>query len=149
MLAGTSRGIIGADTKGEDIITHLWAASTHDTLLFLTSQGRGFAKRVFEIPVLRRQSAGRSIQNLLNLRANESVTAAFALKEFDDRDILFATRNGTVKKVTLSLLRNAARASGIIACELVEGDVLLSAVLLRGNEMVMLASANGMARMLD
>ena len=51
---------------------------------------------------------------------------------FDDRDILFATRNGTVKKVTLSLLRNSARASGIIACQLVEGDVLLGAVLLKG-----------------
>ncbi len=139
------RGIIGADTKDEDFVTHLWGVHTHDTLLFLTTQGRAFAKRVFEMPELSRQSAGRNVRNLLNLRDGEVVTSAFAIKEFDDRDILFATRNGTVKKVTLSLLRNAARASGIIACELVEGDALLGAVLLRGGEEVLLASANGMA----
>jgi DNA gyrase subunit A len=139
------RGIIGADTKDEDIITHLWSAHTHDTLLFLTNQGRAFAKRVFEVPELRRTSAGRSIQNLLNLRGQESVTSAFVLKEFDDRDILFATRAGIVKKVTLSLLRNAARQTGIIACELAEGDMLIDAALLTGGEHVLLATTDGMA----
>jgi DNA gyrase subunit A len=139
------RGIIGADTKEEDFVTHLWSAHTHDTLLFLTSQGRAFAKRVFEVPELSRQSAGRSVRNLLNLHRDETVTTAFSIKEFDDRDILFATRNGTVKKVTLSLLRNSARASGIIACELVEGDEVVDAALLRGGEQVLLASAKGMA----
>jgi len=139
------RGIIGADTKDEDIITHLWSAHTHDTLLFLTNQGRAFAKRVFEVPELRRTSAGRSIQNLLNLRGSENVTSAFVLKEFDDRDILFATRAGIVKKVTLSLLRNAARQTGIIACELAEGDMLIDAALLMGGEHVLLATTDGMA----
>jgi DNA gyrase subunit A len=139
------RGIIGADTKDEDIITHLWSAHTHDTLLFLTTQGRAFAKRVFEVPELRRTSAGRSIQNLLNLRGGEKVTSAFVLKEFDDRDILFATRAGIVKKVTLSLLRNAARQTGIIACELAEGDMLIDAALLTGGEHVLLATTDGMA----
>jgi len=139
------RGIIGADTKDEDIITHLWSAHTHDTLLFLTNQGRAFAKRVFEVPELRRTSAGRSIQNLLNLRGSENVTSAFVLKEFDDRDILFATRAGIVKKVTLSLLRNAARQTGIIACELAEGDRLIDAALLTGGEHVLLATTDGMA----
>ncbi|MHC4971944.1 MAG: DNA gyrase subunit A [Planctomycetota bacterium] len=139
------RGIIGADTKDEDIITHLWSAHTHDTLLFLTTQGRAFAKRVFEVPELRRTSAGRSIQNLLNLRGSETVTSAFVLKEFDDRDILFATRSGIVKKVTLSLLRNAARQTGIIACELAEGDMLIDAALMTGGEHVLLATTDGMA----
>ena len=139
------RGIIGADTKEEDFITHLWSAHTHDTLLFLTNAGRAFAKRCFEIPELSRQSAGRSIKNLLELREGETVTAAFALKEFDDRDILFATRNGTVKKVTLSLLRNAARQSGIIACDVVDGDSVIGAALLGGGEHVLLATARGMA----
>jgi len=139
------RGIIGADTKEEDIISHLWAASTHDTLLFLTTRGRGFAKRVFEIPVLRRQSAGRNINNLLNLKDGEEVTAAFALEEFDDRDLLFVSRLGYVKKVTLSLLRNAARQTGLIACEVGDGDELLGAALLSGGEDVIIASKNGMA----
>jgi DNA gyrase subunit A len=139
------RGIIGAETKDEDIITHVWSAHTHDTLLFLTNQGRAFAKRVFEVPELRRTSAGRSIQNLLSLRGSESVTSAFVLKEFDDRDILFATRAGVVKKVTLSLLRNAARQTGIIACELAEGDMLIDAALLTGGEHVLLATTDGMA----
>ena len=97
------------------------------------------------MPELSRQSAGRNVRNLLNLKNEEAVTSAFAIKEFDDRDILFCTRNGTVKKVTLSLLRNAARATGIIACELVEGDVLRDAALLEGGERVVLASAAGMA----
>ena len=139
------RGIIGAAAKDEDFITRLWSAHTHDTLLFLTSAGRAFAKRVFEVPELSRQSPGRSIRNLLNLRETETVSSAFALKEFDDRDILFATRAGIVKKVTLSLLRNAARQTGIIACELTEGDSLVGAALLEGGEHVLLASSDGMA----
>ncbi|MHC4930807.1 MAG: DNA gyrase subunit A [Planctomycetota bacterium] len=139
------RGIIGADTREEDFVTQLWSAHTHDTLLFLTSRGRAFAKRVFEIPELSRTSAGRSIQNFLNLREGESITSAFALKDFDDRDILFASRTGIVKKVTLSLLRNAARQSGILACGLAEGDSLVGAALLEGGEHVILSSAGGMA----
>ncbi|MHC4938373.1 MAG: DNA gyrase subunit A [Planctomycetota bacterium] len=139
------RGIIGADTKEEDFITHLWSAHSHDTLLFLTHQGRAFAKRVFEIPEGSRTSAGRSIKNLLSLRDDEKVTAAFAIKEFDDRDILFCTRRGVVKKVTLSLLRNAARQSGIIACGLEDGDSLVGATLLEGGEDVVLATAHGMS----
>ncbi|MGH7163079.1 MAG: DNA gyrase C-terminal beta-propeller domain-containing protein, partial [Planctomycetota bacterium] len=139
------RGIIGADTKEEDFITHLFAANTHDTILFLTSEGRGFAKRAFEIPELGRTSAGRSVQNLLSLREGEKLTSAFAVKEFDDRDILFATRQGYVKKVTLSLLRNAARQTGLIACELEEGDGVVGANLLQGSEDVILATAAGMA----
>ena len=139
------RGIIGADTKEEDIISHLWAASTHDTLLFLTTRGRGFAKRVFEIPVLRRQSAGRNINNLLNLKDGEEVTAAFALTEFDDRDLLFVSRLGYVKKVTLSLLRNAARQTGLIACDVSDGDELLGAALLSGGEDVVINTKSGMA----
>jgi len=139
------RGVIGADTKEEDFITHLWSAHSHDTLLFLTRQGRAFAKRVFEIPEGSRTSAGRSIHNLLELREDESVTAAFAIQEFDDRDILFCTRRGIVKKVTLSLLRNAARQSGIIACGLEDGDSLVGATLLEGGEDVLLATQKGMS----
>ncbi len=139
------RGIIGADTRDEDVITHVWGSHTHDSLLFLTNQGRAFAKMAFEIPELSRTSAGRSIQNFLNLRDGEEVTAAFSLKEFDDRDILFATRGGIVKKVTLSLLRNAARQTGIIACELADDDRLVGAVLLEGNENVIMGTAGGMA----
>ena len=139
------RGIRGADTKEADFITHLWGAHSHDTLLFLTHQGRAFAKRVFEVPEGSRTSLGRSIQNLLQLREGERVTAAFAIKEFDDRDILFCTRQGIVKKVTLSLLRNAARQSGIIACGLDDGDSLVGASLLEGGENVLLATANGIS----
>ncbi|MEM8885470.1 MAG: DNA gyrase C-terminal beta-propeller domain-containing protein, partial [Planctomycetota bacterium] len=100
---------------------------------------------VFEIPEGSRTSAGRSIQNLLQLRDEETVTAAFAIKDFDDRDILFCTRSGIVKKVTLSLLRNAARQSGIIACGLEDGDSLIGASLLEGGEDVLLATAQGMS----
>jgi DNA gyrase subunit A len=138
-------GIIGADTREEDFVTHLWSAHTHDILLFLTSRGRAFAKKVFEIPELARTSAGRSIHNLLQLKEQEKITTAFAIKDFDDRDILFATREGTVKKVTLSLLRNSRRQSGIIACELTGGDSLRGAVLLGGGEHILLATAEGMA----
>ncbi len=139
------RGIIGADTREEDVVTHVWGAHTHDTMLFLTNQGRAFAKRVFEIPEGSRTSAGRNIRNLLELRDGEDVTAAFAIKEFDDRDILFATRAGIVKKVTLSLLRNAARQSGIIACDLNDDDRLLGACLLEGGEHIFMGTAAGMA----
>ena len=139
------RGIIGADTKDEDFITSLWGAHTHDTMLFFTSRGRAFAKRVFEVPELGRTSAGRSIHNLLNLQEGEEISSAFPIKEFDDRDILFATRGGIAKKVTLSLLRNAARQTGLIACGLDEGDSLVGAVLLEGGEDVFLCTADGMS----
>ncbi|MCZ6573270.1 MAG: DNA gyrase subunit A [Planctomycetota bacterium] len=139
------RGIIGADTRDEDFITKVWTSSSHDTLLFLTSQGRAFAKRAFEIPELRRTARGRSIHNLLQLREGENATAVFSLKEFDDRDLLFATRKGYVKKVTLSLLRNAVRQTGLIACDLAEGDELVGAVLLSADEHVLLGTARGMA----
>ena len=98
---------------------------------------------MFEVPEGSRTSLGRSIQNLLNLREGEKVTAAFAIKEFDDRDILFCTRRGVVKKVTLSLLRNAARQTGIIACGLEDGDSLMGATLLEGGEDVLLATRKG------
>jgi DNA gyrase subunit A len=70
------RGIIGADTKDEDIITHLWSAHTHDTLLFLTNQGRAFAKRVFEVPELRRTSAGHPLRHARRDREEGHAVAA-------------------------------------------------------------------------
>ncbi|MFQ5845248.1 MAG: DNA gyrase C-terminal beta-propeller domain-containing protein, partial [Planctomycetota bacterium] len=99
----------------------------------------------FEIPEMSRYSRGRNIQNLLHLRDDEQATAVFSLEEFDDRDLLFATRGGYVKKVTLSLLRNAVRQTGLIACDLAEGDELLGAVLLSADEHVLLATTRGMA----
>jgi len=145
------KGVIGMTTRESstpeaddgDFIEHLFTASTHDYLMFFTNSGRVYVERVHEIPDAGRASKGRSIANLLELRADEKVAAMIRVlsKTTEEREditwqqpgeLFFATRLGTVKKTSLSDFANV-RKGGIIAIKIEEGDTLIDVKLTRGS----------------
>ena len=138
------RGIIGSSTKEDDFIEHLFVASTHDYLLIFTSRGICHWLKVYEIPTMSRQSKGRNIINLLQLKKNEKVTSIINVHEFDQRQLVMATQNGLVKKTVLSAYGNP-RANGVIAIKLDDNDLLIGVALTDGSDEIMLGTRDGMA----
>jgi DNA gyrase subunit A len=139
------KGVIGSDTKEGDFLEHLFTASTHDYLLVFTSKGMCYWLKVYNVPELSRQSKGRNIINLLQLSAEEKITSILAVREFDDkRQLIMATKQGTVKKTVLSAYGNP-RNNGLIAIKLEEGDCLIGASITSGEDEVILGTADGMA----
>ena len=140
------RGVQGAGTKEEDFIEHLFITTTHHFMMFFTDQGRVFRIKCHEIPEASRQARGTAIVNLLPLNPGEKVNTVIPVRETDDEGtfILFATRQGLVKKTSLSEYSNV-RSTGIIAIRLEEGDKLVGARLTRGNEEIILVSSSGNA----
>ncbi|MEO6036248.1 MAG: DNA gyrase subunit A [Verrucomicrobiota bacterium] len=144
------KGVIGMTTREgatddeNDFIEHLFTASTHDYLMFFTNTGRVYVERVHEIPDMGRASKGRSIANLLELKAGEKVAALIRVisKTGSNREdqtwtqsseLFFVTQQGTVKKTALSDFGNM-RKGGIIAIGIDEGDILIDVKLTRGSE---------------
>ncbi len=118
------KGILGMQTKEEDVVEHLLKAQNHDWMLFFTSQGRAFRLKTYEIPAASRIAKGVSIVNLLNLAPEEKVTSILTLTQKEEAPYLFmATRNGTIKKSKLADFANI-RSTGIIAIKLDVGDEL-------------------------
>jgi len=138
------RGVIGSDTKEGDFLQHLFVASTHDYLLFFTSKGICHWLKVYNVPEMSRQSKGRNLVNLLNLGKDETVTSIINVREFDERQLFMATRNGVVKKTVLSAYGNP-RSSGVIAINLDDDDVLIGAAITSGRDEVILGTHEGMA----
>lgn len=139
------RGISAQTLREEDQIETLFTASTHDFILFFTNIGKVHRKKGYYIPEAGRTARGTNIVNVLPLEPNEKVTAMLHVKEMDTDHLLFmATRNGTVKRVTLSSL-NTARKAGIRAITLEEGDSLIDAFCTDGNRNILLATHDGMA----
>lgn len=139
------RGIIGMETKEEDFVENLFISSTHNYILFFTNRGRLYWQKVYEIPEGSRQSRGKAIVNLLELQEGEMVTAMIPVKEFaEDRYLLMATREGTIKKTALSEFSNPRKA-GIIAVTLDEGDELVRVLLTDGKKEVLMVSKKGKA----
>jgi DNA gyrase subunit A len=157
------RGVIGMATReaqleGEesDFVEHLFTASTHDSLMFFTQTGRCYVEKVYEIPQMSRASKGRSIANLLELRAEEKIAATLRIEAKGENGtsetstwnpelhIMFATRSGLVKKTNLSDFANV-RKGGIIAIQIEEGDELIDALLTNGADEVVLITHNGMS----
>src|SRR5580698_6653877 len=143
------KGVIGMTTReGEtaedkDFVEHLFTASTHDYLMFFTNTGRVYVERVHEIPDMGRAAKGRSIANLLELKADEKIAAMIRVlsktgpnKEditwTQPGEIFFATKQGTVKKTSLNEFGNV-RKGGIIAITIEQGDALIDAKLTRGS----------------
>ena len=138
------KGRTGAATKEEDVVEHLFVASTHDYLLVFTNRGRVHWVKVYDLPSLSPAARGKAIVNLIPLGEGERVAAFATTRTFpDDRFLLFATRNGLVKKTVLSAYGNP-RATGIIAIRLEEGDELLSAGITDGSRIVFLGTRDGM-----
>ncbi len=137
------QGVTGADVQEEDFIKTLFLASTHDTILFFTSQGRVFAKRAFEIPQASRVAKGKAIVNLIAVNQGEQVTSCLQVKEFDEKLFLFmVTKNGTVKKTALEAYAKP-RSTGLAAISLKSGDVLMDCKITNGKNEIFLATRGG------
>ena len=142
------KGVIGMTTReaenaeDKDFVEHLFTASTHDYLMFFTNAGRVYVERVHEIPDMARNAKGRSIANLLELKADEKVAALIRILSKTENkedttwqqsgELFFATRLGTVKKTSLSDFANV-RKGGIIAISIDPGDTLIDVKQTRGS----------------
>ncbi len=139
-------GVMGMDLKDEDYIEHLFVASTHDYILFFTSVGKVYRLKVHELPLGSRQSKGRAIVNLLPFRQDEAVRAVIQTRAFEEaKYLLFATKNGVVKKTELSAYNTPLRADGIIAIKMREGDELIGVRHSSGDDDVLMVSRGGQA----
>src|SRR3954454_18846800 len=120
-------GIIGMDMKDEDFIEHLFVSSTHDFLLFFTNRGKVYRSKVYDLPEMSRTSKGRFLGNVLPLREGERVQSVLATRDFSEAAyIMFATRNGTVKKTAFQAYNTPIRADGIIAINIRDDDELVA-----------------------
>jgi DNA gyrase subunit A len=138
------KGRIGATTKEEDLVEHLFVASTHAYVLAFTSTGRMHWIKVYDLPQLGPATRGKAIVNLLNLGPNERMVAMAATKDFpEDLYLVFATKNGLVKKTALSAYSNV-RSGGIIAINIEKGDELLSVRITGGENQIFIGTRQGM-----
>jgi len=139
------KGKTAMTTKEEDFVTQLMVASTHDFLLFFSDKGRVFRKKVYEVPQAGRTARGKALVNLLPVEKDEHISATLAIREFDEGHyIVMATKNGVVKKTSLSEYKNI-RANGIIAIKLDDDDGLISVLVSNGEQDIMLAASGGKA----
>ncbi|MEA5059506.1 MAG: DNA gyrase subunit A [Candidatus Pelethousia sp.] len=138
------RGILGQATREEDFVEHLFAASTHDYLMFFTNLGRAFKIKCYSIPEAGRSAKGTAIVNLLQLQDGEKVTAMFPVTAEEEGEYLvLATRDGVIKKTPMSEFDNI-RKGGIIAQNLREGDELMGVLLSTGDDEFLVGTRKGM-----
>jgi DNA gyrase subunit A len=139
-------GLIGMQTKEEDVLTDLFVTSTHDYLMFFTNLGRVYWLKAYRLPIGGRHAKGKPIVNLLpNLEEGELVNETIPVSEFDDsRFLVFSTRKGIIKKTRLSAYAHV-RSTGIIALNLDEGDELVETKLTDGQKEIVLATKKGQA----
>jgi len=138
------QGIIGSDAKEGDFVEQLFIASTHDYMLVFLDNGRMHWLKVYDIPSMARQSKGRAMINLLQIGPDERICAVVAVREFDDRNLVTATKKGQIKKTELKAYSNP-RKGGIVATGVAEGDSVIDVAVSRGNDEIVLATANGQA----
>jgi len=139
------RGKTGAATKEDDFVTDLFVASTHATLMPITTRGRLYWIKVHEIPAAGRAARGKAIVNLIQLQQGEKLTAVLVTKDFPENQfVFFATRKGIVKRTDLSAFANM-RSSGLIALGVEDGDSLVAAKITDGSKDILLSTAEGMS----
>ena len=139
------RGLTGATAKEDDWIEHLFIASTHDYVMFFSDKGQVYWLKVHEIPQGGRAARGKPVIQCIAIRPDERIAALVPVKQFvDSKWLLFATRNGTVKKTVLSAYGNV-RANGINAINIEEADELIDVQITDGNNDIVLATRLGMS----
>ena len=143
-------GAKGARTREQDFTEYIYPATMHQTMLFFTRKGRCYWLKCYEIPEGDKNFKGRAIQNMLNIESDDSVNALLRLRGLDDEEfvkshyVVFATKNGTVKKTSLEAY-SRPRANGVIAINIVEGDEVVDVRLTNGHNELILADRNGRA----
>jgi DNA gyrase subunit A len=145
---GTGR--TGMKTRDEDFVEHLFIASTHAYILIFTNTGRVYWLKVYEIPDVSAAGKGKHVGNLVGLQAGETVRTMLAVRnlEQEQKYILFATRNGLVKKTELKDFSHV-RANGIYAISIEQGDELVAATVTDGQQIIFLATHEGQAIRFD
>jgi DNA gyrase subunit A len=139
------KGRIGMRTREEDVVNHLFVASTHSYLLIFSDRGRAYWLKVHEIPDVGADGRGKSIANLVQMAEGEKIAAMLAVREFDDTHfVVMGTKRGTVKKTELSAFSNP-RAGGIIAIGIEEDDAVMAVRLSDGESEIFIGSRDGMA----
>jgi DNA gyrase subunit A len=142
------KGMVSAKLAEDDFVEQIFVASTHEYIMFITSEGKAYWMKVHELPEGSRTSKGSHIKSLLTVSPNEDITAIVALKEFTGGDqgpyLFMGTARGVVKKVAVGEFSNA-KTRGIIAINLDSGDKLVSALLTTGSDEVVLISRKGQA----
>ncbi|GIW71203.1 MAG: DNA gyrase subunit A [Planctomycetota bacterium] len=138
------KGIAGAATREGDFLEDVFVANTHDVVLFFTNYGRVYSVKVYELPEMARTAMGRALINVIPLQQGERVTACMPVDEIDDRDLVFVTEQGLIKKTPLSAFANVLT-RGIIAIGLQEGDRLIEVRLARPEQEIVIATRNGRA----
>lgn len=143
-------GAKGARTREQDFTEYIYPATMHQTMLFFTRKGRCYWLKCYEIPEGDKNFKGRAIQNMLNIESDDSVNALLRLRGLDDEEfvkshyVVFATKNGTVKKTSLESY-SRPRANGVIAINIADGDEVVDVRLTNGHNELILADRNGRA----
>ena len=143
-------GAKGARTREQDFTEYIYPATMHQTMLFFTRKGRCYWLKCYEIPEGDKNFKGRAIQNMLNIESDDSVNALLRLRGLDDEEfvkshyVVFATKNGTVKKTSLEAY-SRPRANGVIAINIADGDEVVDVRLTNGHNELILADRNGRA----
>ncbi|WP_439647765.1 DNA gyrase subunit A [Collibacillus ludicampi] len=139
------RGVSALGTREEDFVEHLFITSSHNMILFFTNKGKVYRLKAYEVPEFGRAAKGTPIINLLNIEQGESVSAVIPVKEFEEGCYLFmATRNGVVKKTSLSEFANIRKA-GLIALTIKEEDELIAVRLTDGTREIIMGTRQGMS----
>jgi len=139
------KGMQSAKLAEDDFVEQIFVASTHEYIMFISSAGKAYWLKVHELPEGSRTSKGSHIKSLFTISPNEDITAIVSLKDFSDSEFLFmGTARGVVKKVTTSEFANA-KTRGVIAIKLDDGDRLVSVLLTKGSDEVVLISRHGRA----
>lgn len=143
-------GVKGSETRDEDFIEYIYPASMHNYMLMFTQKGRCFWLRVFDIPEGSKSSKGRAIQNILNIEADDKVTAFIKVKGLNDADfvnnhyLVFCTKQGVIKKTRLEAY-SRPRQNGVNAITIREDDSVIEVLLTDGNSEILMANRNGRA----
>jgi DNA gyrase subunit A len=139
-------GVTGMDMKDDDYIEHLFVSSTHDYLLFFTNRGKVYRQKVYELPEAQRTAKGRALVNLLPLRPDERVQAVQATRDFKEgKYLVFATRNGQIKKTEFLAYNTPIKADGIIAIKVRDDDELVAVRRTSGDDDIIMVSRSGQA----
>jgi len=138
------QGVIGSDAKEGDFVEELFIASTHDYMLVFLTSGRMHWLKLYDIPSMARTSRGRAIVNVLQMQGGEKICAVAAVREFDERFLVTATRKGQIKKTALKAYSNP-RKGGIQAVGVGEGDEVVGVAITTGSDEIVLGTRNGQA----
>ncbi|MDI9499645.1 MAG: DNA gyrase subunit A [Bacillota bacterium] len=139
------KGVTALSTREEDFVERLFVTSTHNYILFFTNKGKVYRLKAYQIPEAGRQAKGTAIVNLLELDGDEKVTAVIPIAEYrEGLYLIMATRNGLVKKTSLSQYDNIRR-GGLLAVSLRENDELIDVRLTDGEKDIILVTREGMS----